>query len=45
MENALVGMGLKEVLDFMIANGHSEYEYYPDEIKKRIMAGEMSPEI
>ena len=44
-KNALVGMGLKDVLDFMVKNGHPEYKYYPAEIEEKIKAGELTPEI
>lgn len=44
-KNALIDMGLKDVLDYMIQNGHKEYEYYPDEIKEKIISGEMEAEV
>lgn len=30
----LTVFGFKKILDFMISNGHTEYRYYPDEIKQ-----------
>lgn len=44
-KNALVGMGLKDVLDFMVKNGHPEYKYYPEEIEEKIKTGKLHPEI
>ena len=33
-QRVICNFGYKKILDFMISNGHTEFRYYPDEVKK-----------
>lgn len=33
-QQVIQDFGYKKILDFMISNGHTEFRYYPDEVKK-----------